>query len=68
MTYYNEQQIEWDTQDAKAIYWESKDLGYSTPERVKPVYVRDTQCSKCKRWGSAKAVASHNANYPDCDK
>ena len=66
MTYYDD--YDDDARYAKEIYWESKDLGYATPEKPKPVYVRDTQCSKCGRWGSANAVASHNANYPNCDK
>jgi len=60
---YSEQQIEWDKQDAKAIYWESKGLGYSNPDFVKPEYVRDTECPICKRWGSAKAVESHLAKF-----
>ena len=53
---------------AREIYWESKGLGKSSPDVEKVEYVRDTQCSKCGRWGSSKAVASHNINFPDCDK
>jgi hypothetical protein len=66
MTYYDE--YEDDARYAKEIFWESKGLGYTNPEPVKVAYVRDTQCSKCNRWGSANAVASHNEKYPDCDK
>jgi len=66
MTYYDnyEEEIAY----AKEIFWDSKGLGYTNPAPVKPVYVRDTQCSKCGRYGSAKAVASHNANYPNCNQ
>ncbi len=54
---------------AREIYWESKGLGKSSPADVEKVeYVRDTQCSKCHRWGSSEAVARHNINFPDCDK
>jgi hypothetical protein len=53
---------------AKEIFWDSKGMGYLNPAPVKPVYVRDTQCSKCGRWGSAKAVASHNERYPNCNE
>jgi len=66
MTYYDNYDEE--REYAREIFWESKGLGYTNPAPVKPVYVRDTQCSKCGRYGSAKAVASHNANYPNCNE
>ncbi len=59
MTYYDNYDEE--REYAREIYWESKGLGKSSPEPV--VYVRDTQCPKCKRWGSANACAIH---IPKC--
>jgi len=66
MTYYDD--YEYEREYVRELYWESKGLGKSNPDPVKIEYVRDTQCSKCNRWGSAQAVASHNERYPDCDK
>lgn len=61
MTYYDD--YDDDARYAKEVYWDSKGMGYSDPASVKPVYVRDTQCPICKRWGSANAVAIHS---PKC--
>jgi hypothetical protein len=52
-----------DAQYAKEVYWDSKGMGYLSPATTAPVYVRDTQCPKCKRWGSAKAVEIHLAKH-----
>lgn len=57
MTYYDDYND--DAEYAKEVYWDSKGMGYLNPAPVKPVYVRDTQCPICKRWGSAKLVAIH---------
>jgi hypothetical protein len=57
MTYYDNYDEE--REYAREIFWESKGLGYTNPAPVKPVYVRDTECSICQRWGSAQAVAIH---------
>ena len=57
MTYYDN--YEDDRDYAKEVYWDSKGMGYLNPAPAPVVYVRDTQCSKCQRWGSAKAVAYH---------
>ena len=57
MTYYDN--YDDDKEYAKEVYWDSKGMGYLNPAPAPVVYVRDTQCSKCKRWGSAKAVAYH---------
>jgi hypothetical protein len=51
----------------RELYWESKGLGKTYPEQPKTEYIRDTQCAKCRRWGSAEAVAKHNEKYPNCD-
>jgi hypothetical protein len=68
MTYYNEQQIEWDTEYVRELYWESKGLGYSNPEPVaKPVFPK-FPCWKCGRYGTKSALKIHNEKYPDCDK
>ena len=61
MTYY--ENYDEDARYAKEVYWESKGLGYTNPAPAKTVYVRDTQCSKCQRWGSSKEVAIHQ---PKC--
>jgi hypothetical protein len=59
MTYYDNYDEE--REYVRELYWESKGLGKSSPEPVE--YVRDTQCPKCKRWGSANACAIH---IPKC--
>jgi hypothetical protein len=59
MTYYDNYEEE--REYAREIYWESKGLGNSSPAPVE--YVRDTQCPKCKRWGSSNASAIH---IPKC--
>lgn len=64
MNYYDDN-YKADAEYAKEVYWDSKGMGYlSNTPAVKPVYVRDTQCLKCKRWGSANAVAYHS---PKCN-
>ena len=62
MTYYDD--YESDKEYAKEVYWDSKGMGYLTPAPAPVEYVRDTQCLKCKRWGSANAVAIHS---PKCN-
>ena len=61
MTYYDN--YESDKEYAKEVYWDSKGMGYLTPAPAPVVYVRDTQCPKCQRWGSANASAIH---IPKC--
>jgi len=61
MTYYDD--YDDDAQYAKEVYWDSKGMGYLNPAPAPVVYVRDTQCPTCKRWGSAKAVSIHE---PKC--
>lgn len=66
MKEYSSQEIEWQWEEVREIFWESKGLGRNTDSTEKKEYVRDTQCPRCNRWGSAEAVASHIKNYPDC--
>ena len=74
MTYYNEQQIEWDTEYVRELYWESKGLGYSTPvdnksnEPVAQPLFPKYPCFRCGRYGTKAALKVHNERYPDCDK
>jgi hypothetical protein len=65
MTYYDN--YDDDARYAKEVYWDSKGMGYLDPAPVKPVYVRDTQCPRCKRWASAKEVAYHIVKHPNCN-
>lgn len=68
MSEYTQQEIEWSKEEVREIFWESKGLGRSSGNTKveKPEYVRDTQCPRCNRWGSAEAVARHIEKYPNC--
>ena len=72
MAYYDENpyQLEWDTEYAKEVYWESKGLGNATinPEPIaKPLFPK-YPCEKCGRMGTKAQLYIHNRDYPNCDK
>ena len=66
MTYYDD--YEEDARYAREIYWESKGLGYSTPEKPKPANETRYLCIKCGRYGTRVALELHWEKYPNCDK
>ena len=77
MTYYDENpyQLEWDTEYAREVYWESKGMGNATINFdtiasefiAKPVFPK-YPCEKCGRMGTMGELYIHNKNYPNCDK
>lgn len=63
-SYYDYQD---DADYAKEIYWESKGLGNASPSTATPKeYIRDSECPRCGREGSAEATARHIVNHPNC--